>query len=445
LSATARLLGWCVACGLTLSVSSVPASPNWMTSGTQVCRVALGQSGQSDSAESRRAADNWLRQAREAIKSGNLEVAEYCVERAEKLNVKYDPLFARFKDTPEKVRKDLNALRADSGVTPSASEPRFPRLFNRDAERDQPPVDPYGGPASEPIPDAAAGGGVPPQGATAMSGSPETGDGVGTKADHERHQRSRELLLAARQALAKGDMQRASLLVGQANKLGLVYPDHADSPEHVASIVNRATGFTQGPAAGTDPGVYTREFAQFLLDQATGLLAYQAFDAAQQLAQQAQDLRAQYGQFDRTPDQVLTQIAAARRRVNAELAGTAAGTETATLAESGGNPPRRLPAAGEDWADPKSEALRLIAQARAALDRGDLAAAQQMAEQAQDLVPESAYGPNEPRPWMVLLEVNKALNRRNSGVVPASHFDSQHAVATDAQHWRGLSRGSRHL
>ena len=92
MSATARLLGWCVACGLTLSGSSVPGSSNWLTSGTQVCRVALGQSGQRDGAESRRAADNWLRQAREAIKSGNLELAEYCVDRAEKLDVKYDPL-----------------------------------------------------------------------------------------------------------------------------------------------------------------------------------------------------------------------------------------------------------------------------------------------------------------------------------------------------------------
>ena len=45
------------------------------------------------------------------MKNGNLELAEYCIERAEKQNVKYDPLFARFKDTPAKVRKDLEEMR----------------------------------------------------------------------------------------------------------------------------------------------------------------------------------------------------------------------------------------------------------------------------------------------------------------------------------------------
>ena len=105
-----------------------------------------------------------------------------------------------------------------------------------------------------PDPKATSGGAVASStGATATSPSPKTGDGTGTGLGDERHQRARELLLAARHALAKGDMQRASLLVGQAKNLDLVYPDQADSPDHVASIVNRAAGFAQGPAAGTDP------------------------------------------------------------------------------------------------------------------------------------------------------------------------------------------------
>ena len=64
-------------------------------------------------------------------------------------------------------------------------------------------------------------------------------------------------------------------------------------------------------------------------------------------------------------------------------------------------------------------------------DRGDLLAAKQLAEQAQNLVPESAYGPEDTRPWMVLLEVNKAMNSRGGAVVPAGNFESQQAVATD--------------
>ena len=45
-------------------------------------------------------------------------------------------------------------------------------------------------------------------------------------------------------------------------------------------------------------------------------------------------------------------------------------------------------------------------------------------------MPDSAYTADETRPWMVLLEVNKALNRRG-GVVQAGNFESQNALATD--------------
>ncbi len=94
MSATARLLGWCVAFGLTLSVSSVSAGPNVMIGGTHVSWIALGQTDQGDSAASRRDAEKWLKQAREAMKNGNLDIAEYCIERAEKVSVKQGSLLS---------------------------------------------------------------------------------------------------------------------------------------------------------------------------------------------------------------------------------------------------------------------------------------------------------------------------------------------------------------
>ena len=124
---------------------------------------------------------------------------------------------------------------------------------------------------------------------------------------------------------------------------------------------------------------------------------------------------------------------AARRRANRQARSAAAPWN---LTDDATGAPRRLPpterrAGVGGLAENKAEALRLIAQARAALDRGDLLTAKQSAEQAQNLVPESAYAANETRPWMVLLEVNKALNARG-GVVPAGNFESQNALATDA-------------
>ncbi len=112
MSATARLLGCCVALGLTLSVSSVLAGPHLLDGSTQIGWLAFGQADQSSTTDARHVAEKWLRQARDAMKNGNLELAEYCIERAEKQNVTYDPLFARFKDTPAKVRKDLDEMRA---------------------------------------------------------------------------------------------------------------------------------------------------------------------------------------------------------------------------------------------------------------------------------------------------------------------------------------------
>ena len=59
--------------------------------------------------------------------------------------------------------------------------------------------------------------------------------------------------------------------------------------------------------------------------------------------------------------------------------------------------------------------MQLLANAQIALNRGDLASAQRFALQARDLnVPESAYGPGEMRPWMLLLQVDKA--QRQQGV-----------------------------
>ncbi|MCY2992662.1 MAG: general secretion pathway protein GspD [Planctomycetota bacterium] len=75
--------------------------------------------------------------------------------------------------------------------------------------------------------------------------------------------------------------------------------------------------------------------------------------------------------------------------------------------------PRRLPQSMA--ADParKPEVLRLMAQARLALDRGDATTAQRLAAQAQASgLPDEAFGPNEQRPEHLLLEVSSALNRQ---------------------------------
>lgn len=440
MSATARLLGWCVALWTTLSVSSVLAGPNVMVGGTHVGWLVFGQTDQNNSAASRREGDQWLRQAREAMKKGDLDYAEECLDRADQLGGGQSSIFSPLKDTPAKARQDLEKQRRTAASPKSDSAGPIAKLFHKDSAGNgaQPPADPYGAksagpptgsaPSRLPTPHSLSDGAM-----AAQSGMPGAGMGP---AGNDRQLRSRQLLQEARSALAKGDSQRASLLIGQAGQLGVNYPPNADSPEKINALIEKATTFANGPAAGADKAGYTREFAQFLLDQSTGLLAYGAYDEAQQLAQQSKDLRASFGQYDRTPDQVLAQIASTRKQAEGSSPLPPWGGAAADMASASN--PRRLPLTDADSAAGgvaanKAQAQRLIAEAQAALDRGDLLAAKQAAEQAQNLAPDSAYAANETRPWTILLEINDALRSRG-GVVPAANFESptQNALATDA-------------
>lgn len=75
-----------------------------------------------------------------------------------------------------------------------------------------------------------------------------------------------------------------------------------------------------------------------------------------------------------------------------------------------------LPQAG---ANGKQEALRLIAEGRAALERGDIAAALRAVTAAETLsVPESEFAPGEPRVWQLALDVQSAARR--AGVAPSA-------------------------
>src|SRR5688572_5627287 len=93
----------CMALGLMLpaafSQAALAEASSWMAAAN-----AVGQIGGS---EVRREADDLLRQARKAIKEGAHDQAEALIGKSEKLGVKYDPLTARFVDTPEKLRKLL--------------------------------------------------------------------------------------------------------------------------------------------------------------------------------------------------------------------------------------------------------------------------------------------------------------------------------------------------
>ena len=79
----------------------------------------------------------------------------------------------------------------------------------------------------------------------------------------------------------------------------------------------------------------------------------------------------------------------------------------------------------------KLAAMRYVAQAQAALARGDLRSAQQFAENAKAIqVPDHEFAQNEMRPWELSLQIQSQINRQGgSRVVPAGNYETIPAVA----------------
>ena len=234
-------------------------------------------------------------------------------------------------------------------------------------------------------------------------------------------------LLKARLAIAAGKLDDARASLAQARQQGATPAVPGESADRVAALLQQAQRFIRGPQPGEPREGYRAAFGQFLVEQAIGLIPYGQLDKAEQLARQANALQVRYAPNQRTPNVVLDQIAAARRVAGGRPSAVAA---TSSLSDQQPGAPRRLPqvpSAGTPHAK-KAEALQLLAMARAALDRGDVVGADQLMKKVKELhVPNSAFGPNDPRPWEVELEIASAQKRRFP--VAQAGFDAQPAVA----------------
>ena len=136
----AKMIAGCVASGVTLVASLALAAPPPVAFHALASESVVGQKGGDSATERRREADDLLRRARQAMKEGRLDAADELVARAEKLNVTSESIFARFVDSPDKVRKELTTLRKASGGVNKPSSWFVPSLLNEGNER-QPAVD----------------------------------------------------------------------------------------------------------------------------------------------------------------------------------------------------------------------------------------------------------------------------------------------------------------
>jgi general secretion pathway protein D len=206
------------------------------------------------------------------------------------------------------------------------------------------------------------------------------------------------LLRQARVSLAKGDTAAADKFVAEADaaaKRGnVVFQDSEDSPVNVKRMIARINQIAQSPA-GADDAVFTRHFAQVLVEQADWLGRYGERGHARQLAERAKDLDAEFAPGAMTPDVILAKLDGRPVPVRSIVPPTA-------------DNPR------------KPEAVALAARAQAALDRGNVREAYTLANDARRLgVPAGEFGPDDINPYMLLMKIERESAQRSNRVQPA--------------------------
>jgi len=336
-----------------MAPSAAWAASHAMTTALVTVNAAIGQSDSADEATRRRESDKWLRQARQNLEQGNFEAAEYCVQRAEKLNAKYDSVLSRFADTPQKVRQALEAAQMKQGGNVTRPSERFtPGGASAAAER-------TGSPAR----------------------SPQSPEQTLNMLTNDAKAKASEYLARGRAALQQGDQLAAIASYQQAAALGATFSNQEYAPAQLAAELEKA---------GVDP-------------------------ARLKAAAPTAPFATQPSGFSMTDLDRLPPITNAPLRANQVFQGAVV-TNPAQLGAAG----NARPASPE-----KSAAMRLLAQAQAALQRGDLTSARQLAQQAQAIrVPESEFAPGETRPWELVLQINSAINRRGgSGVQPPANYE----------------------
>ena len=355
---TAKLFAGCVTTGVTFAASLALAAPSPIAFQALASETVVSQKGGDSAAERRREADDLLRRARQAMKEGRLDAADELVVRAEKLHVASESIFARWVDTPEKIRKELTLLRAATGGVSKPSSRFVPSLLNDGNDRQ---------PAGE------------------------------TNAPPRKS-------FDASETLTQDAAARSANALNNGLKSAFTLPPPDSRPDVVDRVppLGKPRGFTP---ANDDNEINSVPNSYVPGERGGGRFPDPSY---------APDEERPADRFQNGPAKTsVGDTAANDPRANGER-------------PDNSFRPNRLPkAAADNRAESealaaKRESLRLVALARAALDRGDVQSALQYNTQAKNLqVPDGLYGPNETRPALLGMEIARALNRRGGEVMQA--------------------------
>lgn len=370
MKASVQLLTGCVALGLALPTTivhaAVPLAGSYATAAAAAGQFGFGRS------EARKEADDLLRQARAAMKAGDLTKADSLLTQADKLGVEYDGFSDRFKDTPAKVRKDLAEAKAKGTGTQKPSS-LFPAIAGKkDPQAQEVPLSPF----------AAA-----------------NQNAAVDKITDDSKAKAKAYAEQGRAALARGDKTGASAFYQKAIGYKATFAPGEYSPQQLAADLGKAgvNVASLKPAPNNPASPFKLSPDALAADDGRNLPTLPAsgapFGRSEQPAGQQRPAVATISDAGENPAQS-----------NSIYGPAASGAQ-------------RLPAAP---AGDKNEAVKLMGLAKAAMERGDLAAANDLAERAHQMnVPDSAFAAGEMRPWQLQLEIQKQMTRR-AGVAQAS-------------------------
>lgn len=331
---------------LASSQAATPTAVAWM--------ISVEATGQTAPAGPRRQADDLLLQARKAVKEGQFDQADSLIAQADKLGVKYDPVWDKFADTPAKIKALVAEERAKAKGGVAKPSSLFPAFMN---------------PAAPKEPAAAA---QPPQDPFAARNARENTVEQITSGSTPTNNPTQPFMMNPNEMAAR-DNQALPLLPNGQSPPGTA-PTQTQNPYALPAEGNPL-------ARGNDAPSFTPPTFN-----PPGAAQQGNRPSAEQLADLNLPAAAQPGRPDEAPQRL------------------------PMPAFTPGNPQATAPANPQAA---KAEAMRLVAQARLALDSGDVNAAQLLAKQADGLrVPDSMFGPGETRPWQLMLDVDKAVYRR---------------------------------
>jgi general secretion pathway protein D len=250
------------------------------------------------------------------------------------------------------------------------------------------------------------------------------------------------LIDKARMAIALGKVGEAEQLLGQASKMNPT-PQSLKALETVAKTVELA----KQPVT---PALVKNmlEQARSAMNAGNQALALQSFARAAVDYRQAPEVRGELmetrdllgkqvplAQIDQTVSNYLNQLAA--NAAPKPVAGPTPGLMAPPSLVATQNP-NASTASFSDGSAARDQVASMAAQAKLALDKGDLATARNLINQANAMkVPESSFAANQIKPWQVALELERVEKLRGQSaspqptqVVQASSFENP-AAAND--------------